>query len=122
VSESVSLVCQRILMSLRMPFTEPDVDEVTASIGISLFPDDGDDADTLLKHADIAMYESKRRSRNTISFFTAEMTRKMMRRLELESDLRRAIDNNELDDRQASIAGQGAVLAVGATREWICRR
>jgi diguanylate cyclase (GGDEF)-like protein/PAS domain S-box-containing protein len=97
VSESVSQVCHRILKSLRTPFAEPEVDAVTASIGISLFPDNGEDADTLLKHADIAMYESKRRSRNTISFFTSDMTAKMMRRLELESDLRRAIDNDELE-------------------------
>jgi len=96
MSESVSQVCQRILKSLRHPFTEPEVEAVTGSIGISQFPEDGADAETLLKHADIAMYESKRRSRNTISFFTADMTHKMMRRLELESDLRRSIDNNEL--------------------------
>jgi diguanylate cyclase (GGDEF)-like protein/PAS domain S-box-containing protein len=95
--ESVSHVCQRILKSLRQPFTEPEVEVVTASIGISQFPDDGANAETLLKHADIAMYESKRRSRNTISFFTADMTHKMMRRLELESDLRRSIDNDELE-------------------------
>ena len=57
--ESVSQVCQRILTSLRHPFTEPEVDPVTGSIGISQFPEDGDDAETLLKHADIAMYESE---------------------------------------------------------------
>jgi diguanylate cyclase (GGDEF)-like protein/PAS domain S-box-containing protein len=96
MSESVSHVCQRILKSLRQHFTEPEVEAVTGSIGISQFPEDGGDPETLLKHADIAMYESKRRSRNTISFFTADMTHKMMRRLELESDLRRSIDNNEL--------------------------
>jgi diguanylate cyclase (GGDEF)-like protein/PAS domain S-box-containing protein len=95
--ESVSQVCHRILKSLRQHFSKPEVEAVTGSIGISQFPEDGGDAETLLKHADIAMYESKRRSRNTISFFTADMTHKMMRRLELESDLRRSIDHAELE-------------------------
>ncbi len=93
---------------------------MTASIGISLFPNDGGDADTLLKHADIAMYEAKRRSRNTISFFTSEMTRTMMRRLELENDLRRAIEHDELEVHYQPKADilNGAVYGMEALVRW----
>lgn len=120
VAEGAPQVCQRILKALRAPFAQPQVEQVTASIGISLFPDDGGDADTLLKHADIAMYEAKRRSRNTISFFTSEMTRTMMRRLEMESDLRRAIEHDELEVHYQPKVDilKGAIYGMEALVRW----
>jgi diguanylate cyclase (GGDEF)-like protein len=68
---------------------------VTASIGISSFPGDGEDALTLLKHADIAMYGAKQRGKNTYERYVREMSMSLQRRIDMESHLRRAVDNNE---------------------------
>ena len=69
---------------------------VTASIGISLFPDDGSDADSLLKHADLAMYEAKSQGRNTYQFFEPDLTAGVLERLVMENALRGALNRNEL--------------------------
>jgi diguanylate cyclase (GGDEF)-like protein/PAS domain S-box-containing protein len=66
------------------------------SIGISLFPDDGPDADTVLKNADTAMYHAKAAGRNNFQFFAAEMNRVTSERLSIEHKLRHAIARNEL--------------------------
>jgi diguanylate cyclase (GGDEF)-like protein/PAS domain S-box-containing protein len=68
---------------------------VTASIGVSVFPDDGTDADILIQYADTAMYRAKEAGRDAFRFFTAEMNAQSLARLDMENALRRAIDNNE---------------------------
>ncbi|HUH59655.1 MAG TPA: EAL domain-containing protein [Candidimonas sp.] len=68
----------------------------TCSIGVAVYPDDGDDPDTLIKHADIAMYRAKEAGRDNFQFFTAGLNEKALERLQLETDLRNAIDRNEL--------------------------
>lgn len=69
---------------------------ITASIGISLFPSDGEDVQTLLRNADAAMYKSKEDGRNTYGFYTAAMTEAAMERLALQGLLRTAVPRNEL--------------------------
>jgi diguanylate cyclase (GGDEF)-like protein/PAS domain S-box-containing protein len=69
---------------------------VTASIGITLFPNDGDDTDMLIRHADRAMYEAKKQGRNTYRFFTQALTEGALERLMMENNLRRAINRDEL--------------------------
>ncbi len=69
---------------------------VTASLGISLFPFDGANGNTLLRHADAAMYEAKRDGKNRHRFFSPEMNAKICERLELENYLRRALERDEL--------------------------
>lgn len=69
---------------------------ITTSIGISLYPGDGDNSLTLLKHADTAMYRAKENGRNSFSFYSSEMSRVIMDRLRIETELHHAIDNNEL--------------------------
>ena len=69
---------------------------VTLSIGISLFPDDGDTVEALLKNADAAMYKAKESGRNTYEFYTMEMTIKAVERVVMEANLRQAIHRNEL--------------------------
>ncbi|HSG23929.1 MAG TPA: PAS-domain containing protein, partial [Azonexus sp.] len=66
------------------------------SIGISVFPDDGPDGDTVMKNADVAMYHAKAAGRNNYQFFTAEMNRVTADRLDIERKLRHAISRNEL--------------------------
>ena len=68
---------------------------VTTSVGIAMFPDHGADADTLIKHADVAMYRAKERGRNTYQFFTPELNASLRLRLSQEKSLRKALENNE---------------------------
>ncbi|WP_051542009.1 putative bifunctional diguanylate cyclase/phosphodiesterase [Clostridium lundense] len=68
----------------------------SASIGISIFPKDGMDVNTLLKNADTAMYRAKNSGKNKYCFFTNDMREEVMRRSEIEKGLRTALENNEL--------------------------
>lgn len=68
---------------------------MTASIGISLYPNDGTDAETLLKNADIAMYRSKEKGGNSYHYYHPEMNKRSMHRLSLEINLRKALERNE---------------------------
>ncbi len=69
---------------------------ITPSIGIAIFPKDGKDADEVLKHADVAMYHAKKGGRNRCSFYTKEMDKRSLERLSLDSQLRKALEHNEL--------------------------
>lgn len=70
---------------------------VSCSIGLTLFPDDGDNPETLLAHADTAMYRAKADGKNTYRFFTAEMHEHAVARLRLEEELRRALRDGEFE-------------------------
>ncbi|MEC8428730.1 MAG: EAL domain-containing protein [Pseudomonadota bacterium] len=67
---------------------------MTTSVGVSMFPNDGSDAGTILKNADMAMYRSKDQGRNQLTFFSNDMNARVERRLLLENKLRQAIDND----------------------------
>jgi len=69
---------------------------VTASIGISLYPDDGETTEVLIKNGDAAMYKAKEDGRNTYRYYTEEMTQKALEHISLEANLRNALTNNEL--------------------------
>jgi diguanylate cyclase (GGDEF)-like protein len=70
---------------------------VTCSAGISLYPQDGPDVDTLLKNADAAMYQAKEKGRNNFQFYTTEMNRQVNERLQTETSLRRALERDEFE-------------------------
>jgi diguanylate cyclase (GGDEF)-like protein len=95
--ESARLVADKLLAGLRENFVVDGHELlVTASVGISLFPDDGPDGMTLLQHADVAMYEAKGQGKNRQQFFNPTMNAAMRERLELENHLRWALDRGEL--------------------------
>lgn len=90
-------IAQRIHEALKPPF-EIEGHElfITASIGISLYPSDGQDAQTLLKNATAALYQAQQQAGDNYQFYTADMNDKALRRLTLENRLRRAIERDEL--------------------------
>jgi diguanylate cyclase (GGDEF)-like protein/PAS domain S-box-containing protein len=95
-AQNAIAVVDKIREAMRRPFDLKGHEvTVTASIGISVFPDDGSDADTLIQYADTAMYRAKEAGRDAFRFFTAEMNAQSLARLDMENALRRAIDNNE---------------------------
>ncbi|KAA3650872.1 MAG: EAL domain-containing protein [Proteobacteria bacterium] len=89
-------VASKILKALATPY---DVDghelSITPSIGITVFPEDGDNRDLLLKNADAAMYHAKENGRNSYQFFTEDLNDRAQTRLALENELRRALSRHE---------------------------
>jgi diguanylate cyclase (GGDEF)-like protein/PAS domain S-box-containing protein len=93
----ISRIMPKILESVSRPAEIPGHDiNVTCSIGFSLYPQDGAEAKTLLRHADVAMYRAKELGRNDYQFFTRELNEKFNRRMVLESRLRHALERGEL--------------------------
>jgi diguanylate cyclase (GGDEF)-like protein len=91
-------VGERILHSLQQPFfIEKKELFLTASLGIAIFPDDGNTVTELLKNSDMAMYHAKDDGRNNVQFFDEQMNKKAVELLEMENDLRYAIDRGELE-------------------------
>jgi diguanylate cyclase (GGDEF)-like protein/PAS domain S-box-containing protein len=96
-SLDASVTAQKILQALREPHRiDQHVVHVTASIGIVTYPDDGMDAETLLKNADFAMYHAKYCGRDNYQFFKSEMNEQAAERQSLEDDLRHAIERRDL--------------------------
>jgi diguanylate cyclase (GGDEF)-like protein/PAS domain S-box-containing protein len=95
--EAVSQAVQRILQAMARPYPIGDKEyAMTCSMGVSLCPQDGSDAETLLKNADAAMYRAKAHGRNAFHFFTAEINQALSERMALERDLRAALQREEL--------------------------
>ena len=92
----LSAVALKILEVLRHPFNLLDQEiYISASIGISVYPQDGTDFGTLLKNADVAMYRAKDLGKNTFQFYSADSNVHSLERLALENSLRRALERNE---------------------------
>ena len=120
-AEAAARVAQKLLEALRPPL-QVDGHELTtsASIGIALFPHDGDDADTLIKNAANALSRAKEQGRNHYQFYTDDMNAKAFERLMLESGLRRALEQGEfVIHYQPKVSlGDGAVTGVEALLRW----
>jgi diguanylate cyclase (GGDEF)-like protein/PAS domain S-box-containing protein len=94
--DSVRSIMESMLAAISQPWIiEQGEFHVSCSIGVALHPDDGEDARTLLKHADSAMYRAKDSGRNNFQFFTRELNTLMTERLEMEGHLRRALERNQ---------------------------
>ena len=96
-SRFASTVAQKIITALAEKFMLQGHEVfVTCSVGISIFPNDGDDITTLLKNADSALYRAKEQGRNNYQYYTEELTTRAMERLAMENSLRHALQRDEL--------------------------
>ncbi len=119
--QGASNVAQKILDSIVLPYQLDNYTlTLTASIGIAVFPEDGDDLDTLSKSADTAMYRAKHDGRNCYRFFTAQMQARLSRNLQLLNALREAINEGQLlvhYQPQISLS-DGHIIGVEALLRW----
>jgi diguanylate cyclase (GGDEF)-like protein len=115
-------VVQNITEALGRPFELENRElDVTASIGVAVFPDDGEDAETLINNADTAMYQAKKDGRNGHRFYASEMHDRARERMALENDLRGALERNELRlYYQPKVHGAtGEIVAAEALIRWL---
>jgi diguanylate cyclase (GGDEF)-like protein/PAS domain S-box-containing protein len=121
-TSDVAQVAHKVIEQLSLPVMAEERElVVTPSIGIAVFPDDGRDAETLIRNADAAMYHAKEAGRANYQFFTEQMNQAASRRLGLESDLRRALSKGELRvhyQRIADVTGPGKTVGHEALLRW----
>jgi diguanylate cyclase (GGDEF)-like protein/PAS domain S-box-containing protein len=120
--QGATRVAQKILDGLRSAFKVAGADHhVSGSIGIALYPDDGQDPATLLRNADTAMFHGKSLGKNTYQFFTPQMNIAVKRRAAMESSLRAAVKNGDfaLAYQPQVDLNTGEIVAVEALVRWI---
>ncbi len=119
--ERLAAFAQRIVGAIDQPFLVEEYEQfLTTSIGIAVAPLDGDDVETLVKHADVAMYRAKERGRNTFQFFTPALGASLRTRLSQEKSLRKALERGEFVlhyQPQLSLDGD-RVVALEALVRW----
>ena len=114
-------IARRVLEALRAPFQVAGHEfAVTASLGIAMYPSDGEDIETLLKNADSAMYGAKKLGRNHCKFFSASMNDESERKLDLGERLRGALSRDDMSVHYQPVrdAGSGRVVAAEALVRW----
>lgn len=94
---SAAFVCNKILEVLRTPIKIGNYElSTSASIGVAMFPEDGENLSRLIKHADAAMYHAKKQGKNTFEYYDKQLSIDVHKQLKIEQALKVAIDNNEL--------------------------
>ena len=119
--EDAARVAETVLDAVRIPLDlEGHQLRVTASIGISLFPHDGNDGETLIKNADIALYRAKDQGRNSYQIYAPEMNARALEKLMFENQLRAAIEQQQLElHYQPQIDAQsGRIVGVETLVRW----
>ncbi|MFW1676972.1 EAL domain-containing protein [Pontibacter sp. JAM-7] len=115
------IIADKVRAQLKLPFYLKNTETfIGASIGIAIYPHDGSDATTLIQHADAAMYSAKKKGRDQICFFDMEMNQKNLEQIKLKSDLRYALDNNQLEVYyQPKVAiTTGEIVGMEALLRW----
>lgn len=119
--DAVQQIMERMLAAVSRPWIiEQGEFQVSCSIGVALHPEDGEDARTLLKHADAAMYRAKDSGRDNFQFFTRELNTLMTERLEMEGHLRRALERQQfvLAYQPRVDLDSGRIVAAEALLRW----
>jgi len=114
-------IAQRLRVALSAPYAVDTVElNVSCSVGIAMFPDDAQDMDELMRHADAAMYEAKASGRDSVYFFTRDLNERAQQRLQVELLLRNAVGRDELQLVFQPQVGtrDGALVAVEALLRW----
>ena len=117
----VAEILDNIMQWMRNPFVIYGHELNTSfSVGVAIYPEDGDDFDTLMKNADIAMYQAKDFGRNTYRFFDAKMHADAITRMQLGNALRRALENNELFLQYQPLINlaSGKIIGAEALLRW----
>ncbi len=120
-AQASEAICKKIIDALSAPRVVGGHElHISCSIGITLFPNDGDRPEQLLKNADAAMYQAKAEGRNTYQFFTPALNQEMAKRLRMENQLRRALDRHELTLHYQPIVDPktGAPILMEALLRW----
>jgi diguanylate cyclase (GGDEF)-like protein len=120
-SEAASRVADKIHQRMSEPILLANQSLISSfSIGIALYPDDGEDFDSLMQKADTAMYHAKESGRNSHRFFTEQMNRKVVEHMTLETQLRRALERNEfvLHYQPQLNLHEGTIIGVEALIRW----
>jgi diguanylate cyclase (GGDEF)-like protein/PAS domain S-box-containing protein len=120
-TDQAAHVAGSVMLAVAQPvrFEGQDI-HLSVSIGIALGPGDGADVDTLLKHADVAMYHAKQGGRSAFQFFSEEMNAHVVERVQMENKLRQAIDNGEfvLEYQPEVDIGSGRTIGAEALIRW----
>ncbi|SCX76234.1 EAL domain-containing protein [Nitrosospira sp. Nsp13] len=120
-TDAIAMVAVKLLTGIASPYLIDGSEiQVTTSIGISVFPEDGRDSDSLIKHADNAMYQAKGSGRNNYQFFTQEMNRRTLERISLRTKLSHALECRELSlHYQPQVDLQsGRIIGAEALLRW----
>jgi diguanylate cyclase (GGDEF)-like protein len=113
---------ERIAAAVATPVRIGDVDaRVTPSVGVALYPQDGDTIEILLRNADLAMYAAKDQGRDTMAFFDEQMAHTVRSRTELEAELRHALERQqfEVHYQPRVAAGSNTIMGVEALVRWV---
>ena len=114
------LVAHKLMEQAAVPLEIEDHKlQLTASIGVAMFPDSCSDSEDLIKHADTAMYQAKQVGRNTVRFYEAAMQEAVERRITIDRDLRQALKDGQLElVYQPQVETDGGLLGVESLLRW----